>query len=127
MSVVDDVNRLITMDAKSSGNLLFLVGLTKKHLGGSVLYDLFGESGISVPEVDLPLAAKTFDLLHKAIGDGLVASCHDLSDGGLGAALAEMCFAGGLGCEVDLANVLTLPSIIDPDEKNVPSSDATKK
>jgi len=114
MSVVDDVSKLITMDAKSPGNLLFVVGLTKVHLGGSVLLDLFGKLGISVPFVDLPVAAKTFDLLHKAIRAGLVVSCHDLSDGGLGVALAEMCFAGGLGCEVELADVPTWPMTVDP-------------
>ncbi len=119
MSVVDDVDKLITMDAKIPGDLLFVVGLTKPHIGGSVLLDLFGELGVSVPIVDLEEAARTFDLLHKAIQDGIVTSCHDLSDGGLGAALAEMCFAGGLGCEVELADVPTWPMIIDPNEKDV--------
>jgi phosphoribosylformylglycinamidine synthase len=119
MSVVDDVNKLITMDAKSDGNLIFLIGLTKAHLGGSVLLDLFGHLGSSAPEVDLQQAATTFDLLHKAIQSGIVTSCHDLSDGGLAAALAEMCFAGGLGCEVDLEDALTYPMINDPDETDV--------
>ncbi len=114
MSVVDDVKKLITMDAKSPGGLLAVVGVTKAHIGGSVLLDLFGEMGISVPEVDLPTAAKTFDLMYKAIQMGLIASCHDLSDGGLGVALAEMCFAGGIGCEVDLADVMTDPMSLDP-------------
>ena len=113
MSVVDDVNKLVTMDAKSPGNLLFVVGVTKAHIGGSVLLDLYGKIGKSVPEVDLPIAAQIFDRLHEAIQAGHVVSCHDLSDGGLGAALAEMCFAGGIGCEVDLADVLTDPPTID--------------
>ena len=119
MSVVDDVDKLITMDAKIPGDLLFAVGLTKPHIGGSVLLDIFGELGVSVPVVDLEEAARTLDLLHKAIQDGIVTSCHDLSDGGLGAALAEMCFAGGLGCEIELADVPTWPMIIDPNEKDV--------
>jgi len=107
MSVVDDVGKLVTMDAKSSGNLLCVVGITKSHLGGSVLLDIYGELGISVPEVDLETAKRTFDLMYEAIQQGLVASCHDLSDGGLGVALSEMCFSGGLGCEVNLADVLS--------------------
>jgi len=113
MSVVDDVSKLVTMDAKSSGNLLVLVGLTKAHLGGSVLLDMFGEMGVSVPEVDLKAAKMTFDLLFEAIQRGMVASCHDLSDGGLGVALAEMCFAGGLGCEIDLSDVMTDSESLD--------------
>ena len=114
MSVVDDVSKLITMDAKSPGNLLCIVGITKKHLGGSVLLDLYGKLGVSVPETDLAMAKKTFDLMYRAINAGLIVSCHDLSDGGLGVALAEMCFAGGIGCEVDIADVPTDPPLIDP-------------
>jgi phosphoribosylformylglycinamidine synthase len=116
MSVVDDVNRLVTMDAKSPGNLIFIVGVTRAHIGGSVLLDLFGKLGRSVPEVDLPTAAAIFDRLHAAIQAGHVVSCHDLSDGGLGVALAEMCFAGGIGCEVDLADVPTDPLTVDPSD-----------
>ncbi|MCX6644773.1 MAG: AIR synthase-related protein, partial [bacterium] len=118
MSVVDDVSKLITMDAKSSGNLLCIIGLTKKHLGGSVLLVLYGKLGVSVPETDLAMAKKTFDLMHKAIQAGIITSCHDLSDAGLGVALAEMCFAGGMGCEVDLADVLTDPVPFDPDDRD---------
>ncbi len=113
MSVMDDVSKAVTMDAKSPGNLLCVVGVTKKHIGGSVLLDLFDETGTSVPEVDLETAAKTFDLMHKAINAGLVVSCHDLSDGGLGVALAEMCFAGRVGCEIDLGDVMTDPMTLD--------------
>ena len=118
MSVVDDVTKTVTMDAKSAGNLLCIIGLTKKHLGGSVLLDLYDELGVSVPETDLVNAKKTFDLMYKAINAGIITSCHDLSDGGLGVALAEMCFAGGIGCEVDLADVPTDPPMIDPTDKD---------
>ncbi len=118
MSVIDDVRKVITMDAKSGGNLLCVIGVTKKHLGGSVLLDLSGELGVSVPETDLGTAKKTFDLMYKAINAGIITSCHDLSDGGLGVALAEMCFAGGIGCEVDLADVLTDPPTLDTTDKD---------
>jgi len=118
MSVMDDVDKAVTMDAKSPGNLLCVVGVTKNHMGGSVLLDLFGETGKYVPVVELEIAARTFELMYKAIKAGLVTSCHDLSDGGLGAALAEMCFAGGIGCEVDLADVMTNPPTIDVSDKD---------
>lgn len=122
ISVVDDVNRLVTMDAKSAGDFLFLVGLTSAHLGGSVLLDCFGEIGASVPETDLTIAARTFKLVHEAIQSGLVAACHDLSDGGLGVALAEMCFSGGLGCEIDLNKVITEASLENKTDRNVSGS-----
>ncbi|MCK4719285.1 phosphoribosylformylglycinamidine synthase, partial [bacterium] len=118
MSVVDDVRKVVTMDAKSGGNLLCVIGITKKHLGGSVLLDLSGELGVSVPETDLETAKKTFDLMYKAINSGIITSCHDLSDGGLGVALAEMCFAGGIGCEVDLGDVLTDPLTLDVTDRD---------
>ena len=54
--------------------------------------------GNKVPKVaDPELAIKMYRALHKAMGSGLVASCHDLSDGGLGVALAESAFSGALG------------------------------
>ncbi|MCD4830932.1 MAG: phosphoribosylformylglycinamidine synthase subunit PurL [Anaerohalosphaeraceae bacterium] len=106
MSIVDDVNKCVTMDLKNSGNLLFVVGLTKNELGGSHYYKVNGSLGASVPMVDIKVAAKTAEKMHKAITGGLVASCHDCSEGGLAIALAEMAFAGGLGIEADLRGVI---------------------
>ena len=56
----------------------------------------------AVPVVDGVRAKATFAAMHRAIRDGLVAACHDLSEGGLAAAAAEMAFAGGFGVEVQL-------------------------
>jgi phosphoribosylformylglycinamidine synthase len=64
-----------------------------------------GLSGGEVPKVDPQLAKRTFAALHHAIHSGLVRACHDLSEGGLAVALAEMAFAGGLGAKIDLAAV----------------------
>jgi len=58
-----------------------------------------------VPQVDVKKAIKTYRALHKAIQTGLVASCHDCSDGGLGIAMIETAFAGGLGMNIDLNDV----------------------
>jgi phosphoribosylformylglycinamidine synthase len=102
---VDDVGRCVSMDLKESGNLLYLVGLTKDELGGSHYAMVEGLSGGEVPKVDVEMAKKTFLALHRAISSGLVRSCHDLSEGGLAVAAAEMAFAGGLGSRISLANV----------------------
>jgi phosphoribosylformylglycinamidine synthase len=102
MSIVDDVNKCVTMDLKKAGNLLFAVGLTKNELGGSHYYKVNGHLGANVPTVDIDVAVKTAQKIHEAITAGLIESCHDCSEGGLAVALAEMAFAGGLGVEADL-------------------------
>ena len=90
------------MDLKSPGNLLYLVGGTYPELGGSEYYKLNGFLGMSVPKVRAAQAKKTFSALSRAMGEGVVKSCHDLSEGGLAVAAAEMAFAGGYGLKLDL-------------------------
>jgi phosphoribosylformylglycinamidine synthase len=102
ISIVDDINKCVTMDAKRASNLLFIVGETKNELGGSHYYKIHGQLGANVPKVDLEMGPKIAERIANAIGAGLVVSCHDCSEGGLAAALAEMAFAGGLGIETDL-------------------------
>ncbi len=102
---VDDVGRCVTMDLKEPGNLLYIVGVTKDEMGGShyaLIHDL---TGGEVPKVDAETARTTFHALHKAIDAGLVRACHDLSEGGLAVAAAEMAFAGGLGATIRLDTV----------------------
>jgi phosphoribosylformylglycinamidine synthase len=102
MSIVEDINKCVTMDAKRASNLLFVVGETKNELGGSHYYKINGHLGANVPRLDLDTAPKIAKRISVAIADGLVVSCHDCSEGGLAVALAEMAFAGGLGIEADL-------------------------
>jgi phosphoribosylformylglycinamidine synthase len=102
---VDDVGRSVTMDLKEPGNRLYLVGLTRRELGGSHFALVEGRSGGAVPKVDPQLAKKTFAAMHQAISHGLVRACHDLSEGGLAVAAAEMAFAGGLGARLALDHV----------------------
>jgi phosphoribosylformylglycinamidine synthase len=102
ISIVDDVKKCVTMDAKRASNLLFVVGETKNELGGSHYYKINGHLGANVPTVDLEKAPKIAEKISTAIAQGLAVSCHDCSEGGLAVALAEMAFAGGLGIEADL-------------------------
>ena len=90
------------MDLKSAGNLLYLVGETRDELGGSHYTFVNGLAGGSVPTVNAERAGTVFAAMHRAIGSGLVRACHDLSEGGLAVAVAEMAFAGGLGAKVDV-------------------------
>jgi phosphoribosylformylglycinamidine synthase len=100
MGQVPDVRQCVTMDLKEPGNRLFLVGATRAELGGSHYHLVTGETGGAVPQVDTALAPRIFAKVHEAIRRGLVRSCHDLSEGGLAVALAEMAFAGGVGADV---------------------------
>ncbi len=102
---IDDVARAVTMDLKAAGNYIYLVGTTHDELGGSHFAAIHHLPGGQVPRVDAQVAKQTFDAVHAAITAGRVRSCHDLSEGGLAVALAEMAFAGGLGAKVDLAAV----------------------
>jgi len=97
---VADVRRCVSMDLKEAGNALYLVGATTGDLGGSLLYRLLGLRGGTVPMPDLAAAPALFARLHRAISDGLVRACHDLSEGGLAVAVAEMAFAGGVGADL---------------------------
>ena len=101
MGQVPDVRRCVTMDLKEPGNQLFLVGATTADLGGSHFHLATGQTGGRIPSVDLKLAPLLFDRVHQAIMIGMVRSCHDLSEGGLAVAAAEMAFAGGVGADLD--------------------------
>lgn len=99
---VDDVEQCVTMDLKGAGNLLYLIGETKNEMGGSHFNLVNGIAEGAVPTVDKEKAPRIFRALHLAIQQGLVLSCHDLSEGGLAVAAAEMAFAGGTGVELQL-------------------------
>jgi phosphoribosylformylglycinamidine synthase len=101
---VADVRRCVTMDLKSPGNLLYQIGATKHELGGS--HFALGSSPhtpLNVPQVDVQASRRTFAAVHRAIEQGLVRACHDMSEGGLAVAVAEMAFAGDCGVRLRLA------------------------
>ena len=111
MSVIDDAARCITADAKEAGNYVFLLGRTGGRLGGSHYLLVEGlQTGNDVPEVDPAANRRLMLTLQQAIEDGAVRSCHDLSEGGLAVAAAEMAFSGGLGIELDVEAMASDPS-----------------
>ena len=102
---VPDVRRCVTMDFKEPGNLHSASGSHPFRAGGLDLGRPHQQGAGRVPRVDPALGRRLFAALHAAIRRGLVRSCHDLSEGGLAVALAEMAIAGGLGANVSLARV----------------------
>lgn len=100
LGIVEDVRKCITTDLKKEGNLLFLVGETKEEFGGSAVYRRYGGKGGVVPEVIPERLKRSMDEMHAAMMKGLIRSCHDVSDGGIAVAVAEMCLGGNIGAYV---------------------------
>ena len=105
VGILPNIQLVTSMDLKAPGNLLYIAGETLHELGGSEYYKLNGYLGASVPKVKGAKAKRTFRAVTKAIDSGLIKSCHDLSEGGLAVAAAEMAFAGGYGLQLDLSKV----------------------
>ena len=105
MGQIDDCRLAVTMDFKRAGNAVYLIGVTRDELAGSYAALALGKSGGTVPTVDATLAMRSYQAIHQAMKSKLIASCHDLSEGGLAVSLAEMSFAGELGVSVDITNM----------------------
>ena len=102
ISVMNDVTKAVTMDLKEKGDLIYIIGETKNEMGGSH-YNLINNCvGNNAPAVDAKEGLKIFNRLSETSKLGLLRACHDLSEGGMAAALAEMAFSGGLGVDAEL-------------------------
>ena len=112
LGIVPDVAATISSDVKSAGNALYLLGVTGEHLGGSALAAQAGDITGDAP-APVPAAIELYGSLHRAIRMGLVAACHDLSEGGVAVAAAEMAIGGGRGVEIELARVPIAGSLDD--------------
>jgi len=109
ISVIDDVGRCVTSDAKAAGNHVFILGRTSADMGGShYLLATAAPTGCDVPAVDMPTNLRVMRALTAAINAGNVRACHDLSEGGLAVSATEMAFAGGLGMELSTAAMPTV-------------------
>ncbi len=107
VGLVHDHDHITTQGFKNEGDVIVLIGDTKAEFGGSELqYVLNGAPSGRPPAIDLEVEKKVQDAVLGAIQKGLVASAHDLSEGGIAAALAESCISGGIGAEVALSSEL---------------------
>jgi phosphoribosylformylglycinamidine synthase len=102
LGIIPDVRRAMTTDLKRPGDLLFVVGETRGELGGSRYEALGGGPLGPCPSLRPAEAYRSYRRLFRAARQGLVRSCHDLSDGGLWTALAESCIGGRLGAHISL-------------------------
>ncbi len=112
IGILPDADRIVTSDAKGPENALVLIGTTHSELRGSVLDAVLGiDGGGDVPGGDADSPAR-MRLIHQAMADGLVQSAHDVSDGGLVVAVAEMGMGGRLGVSVKLGTDVSSPERI---------------
>lgn len=100
---IDDVRKAVSADFKQAGDHVYVLGKTRDELGGSEYYKLYNGVGDKNPKVRKEETIPLYRALSRAIEDGLVASCHDVSDGGLAVTLAESAFGTGLGADLDLS------------------------
>ena len=107
MGVVDDCAKTMTSDFKRPGETVYVLGLTKNEMGGSEYADHLGVCG-AVPQVDAVSARTRYERMHQAITSGLLTAAHDVSDGGLAVAVAEMALAGRIGADIDIDKVPAL-------------------
>ena len=109
--VLPDIRKAVTMDVKSPRNLIYVVGNTYTELGGSHYFGIHDFIGNTAPIVRPSEGKLTMETLSAAINSGLVRSCHDCSEGGIGVAVSEMAFSGGYGMSLSLGNIPTVEEI----------------
>jgi phosphoribosylformylglycinamidine (FGAM) synthase-like enzyme len=105
MSVVNDITKVVSLDAKMPGDLVYLLGETFDELAGSEYFSMKQLDIITVPQVNTVKNKKTYDALSKAINKQLIASSISVTRGGLAIALAKKSLGGMLGLDVSLKNL----------------------
>jgi len=101
VGLLRDVHRMATFAIKREGDAILLVGETKGHLGQSLyLREIEKAESGAAPPVDLECERRNGDFVRALVESGAVDTVHDLSDGGLLIALAEMAMAGGIGVSI---------------------------
>ena len=109
ISVIPDVSLCLSSDFKAADEDVYILGLTSDELGGSELYDHLDIAGGEVPQVNVLDNRLRYETFYNAVSRRLIRSCHDISDGGLGVALAEMAIGGRIGVRIDLSLVPSRP------------------
>ena len=114
ISVMDDVRKAVSLDAKMPGDILYVIGATHNELGGSEYFAMIGEQirgkkfiGNSIPTVDTETNKRTYNRFSQALERELIASAQSIHRGGIGVALAKTAMGGRLGMDIDLDSIPT--------------------
>ena len=110
LGVIDDVERRTPMawNSDSDGELIYILGETKDEFAGSEWAHIHGHLGGLPPEVNLQREKLLSEILVAASRDGMITAAHDVSDGGIAIAIAEMAMRAGIGAR------FWIPDLIDP-------------
>jgi phosphoribosylformylglycinamidine synthase subunit PurL len=113
VGVLDDVTKTVSPSFKSAGDTILLIGETQGWLGQSAyLREICGREEGAPPPVDLAAEKNAGDFVRGLVRAGALKAAHDLSEGGLGIALAEMALAGGIGASIDLTTDIPLHAFL---------------
>jgi len=113
VGILPDIGKAVSVDLKRPGNSIYIVGRTYNELGGSELLALFGKLGSSVPKVRAKDSLRAMKSILRAMDRGCVKACHDVSEGGIAVALAEMVISSDFGASVDLSEAPVHGSLSD--------------
>jgi len=106
VGLLKDVTKMATVAFKRQGDVVIVIGETKGHLGQSIyLREIEGREDGPAPRVDPALEKKHGDFVRGLIEQSRVDTCHDVSDGGLLVAVAEMAIGGGIGASIGVAGL----------------------
>jgi len=102
IGVIPDVEKVVSLDVKFPGDLIYLLGDSHDEMGGSEYFDMLGFVGNSVPKVDARKNMRLYKLVYKSIQKDLLTSSHSVGRGGLAVALSKTAIGGLLGMDVSL-------------------------
>jgi phosphoribosylformylglycinamidine synthase len=106
IGIVPDIRKCVTSELKSIENPIYIIGkVTENEMGGSEYFKAIGIYGGAVPKIDIKILKKCMNGILSAIDKGYIASCHDISEGGIGVCLSEMAIGGNVGALVDLKSI----------------------
>ena len=101
VGLIDDVANAVSLAFRADGQAIVVIGETRGHVGMSLYLRAFGDAKAGTsPPVDLAAERRNGDFVRARMADGLVSACHDVSDGGLLVAVAEMALAGDVGADI---------------------------
>lgn len=106
IGVLPDITKAVSLDFKQADSLILLIGERADECGGGLYYAYHQLLGAHCPKPDLKAVGQQLRAVQALINQGLVLAAHDISDGGLALALAEMCFKNTLGVQVEIPGSL---------------------
>ena len=109
---IANVNSAITLDFKKPDSEIYLIGERKNECGGSIYYSLFNELGKNLPKPSFKEVETQIFSVTDITENDLALAAHDISEGGVAVALAEMCFKNKVGCDVIISGKLRIDALL---------------